>query len=38
MLPQIYQDNAELLNKIPLNEISEVISGTYTTSTYQSDD
>jgi hypothetical protein len=27
-----------LLNTIPLNEISEVISGTYTTSTYQSDD
>ena len=38
MLPQIYQDNAGLLNTIPLNEISEVISGTYTTSTYQSDD
>ena len=38
VLPEIYKDNVALLDSIPLNQISNVIEGTYTTSSYQTED
>jgi len=38
VLPDIYKDNLTTLNTIPLNQISNIISWTYTTSNYQNED
>lgn len=37
-LPEIYSENLETLNNIPLNQISELIEGTYTTSSATAED
>lgn len=34
-LPDIYKANSDLLNTIPLNQISDLLNGTYITQTYQ---
>lgn len=34
-LPDIYQANSEILNTIPLNQISNLLDGTYLTQSYQ---
>lgn len=34
-LPEIYKDNSELLNTIPLNQISNVVEGAYLRESYQ---
>jgi hypothetical protein len=35
MLPEIYKENVDLLNEIPLNQVSNIVEGTYTSNTYQ---
>ena len=37
-LPEIYKENVELLNTIPLNQVSNIVEGTYTTSLSQAED
>ena len=37
-LPEIYKGNIEILNSIPLNQVSNLIEGTYTTSLSQAED
>ena len=37
-LPEIYQENITTLNTIPLNQISNLIEWTYTTSNYQTEE
>ena len=38
MLPEIYQENVETLNTIPLNQISNIIEWTYTSNSYENED
>jgi len=37
-LPEIYKDNLDLLNSIPLNQVSNLVEWTYTTSLSQAED